>query len=131
MLEQGLLAASQQRIDQLVKSGQLPADQAGEVIQAIKDNLPPPGGSPSWALQTLPKRATPVEARIVHAFLARIEQAAILAKATTRVDAEQITERDFPVAVPDATLVDETLGSRDHRGRREEIYRHVREPLEH
>jgi hypothetical protein len=35
---------------------------------AMKDNLPPPGGSPSLALQTNPKRATPVEARIVHTF---------------------------------------------------------------
>ena len=41
---------------------------ASHEYQAIKDNLPPPGGSPSLALQTLPKRATPVEARIVQAF---------------------------------------------------------------
>jgi hypothetical protein len=35
---------------------------------AMKDNLAPPGGDPSRALQANPRRATPAEARVVHAF---------------------------------------------------------------
>jgi hypothetical protein len=35
---------------------------------AMKDNLAAPGGDPSRALQTNPRRATPAEARIIHAF---------------------------------------------------------------
>jgi hypothetical protein len=37
---------------------------------AMKDNLAPPGGDPSPALQANPKRPTPAEARIIHAFFA-------------------------------------------------------------
>ena len=37
---------------------------------AMKDNLAPPGGDPSPALQANPKRPTPAEARIIHAFYA-------------------------------------------------------------
>lgn len=35
---------------------------------AMKDNLAPPGGDPSPALQTIPRRPSPAEARIIHAF---------------------------------------------------------------
>jgi hypothetical protein len=35
---------------------------------AMKDNLASPGGDPSPALQANPRRATPAEARIIHAF---------------------------------------------------------------